>query len=170
MDRSEMPSINNYSPCSNTMRIGDAEQWAAAGNAYGGIDNTWLPSKPIPQSMEILQQIADISNRKNPELKRKDAMTEKKDQTRVVRVFVADPDVRIPVDRRLLSSTDEKVTEGTDQELFYELDIKPLLEKHNEYRVTVLDKAASNKFGRDVFLEPIKIRDLVMTVVCVAAF
>lgn len=89
---------------------------------------------------------------------------------RVVKVYVADPDEKVPADKSLLYEGKEHVTDLTDQELFFEVDIKPLLEKHNADRVKTVDKPASQKFGKEVYLEPAKIRDLRMTVVVVAQF
>lgn len=86
---------------------------------------------------------------------------------RIVKVFVADPNENVPVDKCLLIQGEEKLTELTDQELFFELDIKAALEKHNAYRVTVRNKAVKE---REEFLEPARIRDLKMTVVTIAQF
>lgn len=91
-------------------------------------------------------------------------------QKRVVKVFVADPDEKVPADKSLLYEGKEHVTDLTDQELFFEVDIKPLLEKHNAERTKMVDKPSSQKFGKEVYLEPAKIRDLRMTVVVVAQF
>ncbi|MCK1363513.1 hypothetical protein [Bradyrhizobium sp. 62] len=92
---------------------------------------------------------------------------EKKPMTtrRVVQVFVADPNDNIPLDDCLLFKGDEKLTDATDQELFFELDIKDLLEKHNEKRIKVIDKKVKD---RTEYLEPAKVRDLKMVVVTVA--
>jgi hypothetical protein len=84
---------------------------------------------------------------------------------RVVQVFIADTNENIPIDKCLLFKGEEKVTDATDQELFFELDIKTLLEKHNEMRMLVLDKKVKD---RTEFLEPAKVRDLKMVVVTVA--
>jgi hypothetical protein len=84
---------------------------------------------------------------------------------RVVQVFVADPNDNIPLDDCLLFKGEEKLTDATDQELFFELDIKDLLEKHNEKRVKVIDKKVKD---RTEYLEPAKVRDLKMVVVTVA--
>jgi hypothetical protein len=46
---------------------------------------------------------------------------------RVVQVFIADPNENISLDDCLLFKGIEKVTDATDQELFFELDIKTLL-------------------------------------------
>jgi len=62
------------------------------------------------------------------------------------------------------------MTDLNDMELYYEIDMKTILEEHNEKRVKMKDKEASNKFGKDIFLEPVKIRDLTMTVVNIAIF
>jgi hypothetical protein len=84
---------------------------------------------------------------------------------RVVQVFIADPNENISLDDCLLFKGIEKVTDATDQELFFELDIKALLEIHNEKRVTIVDKKVKD---RTEFLEPAKVRDLKMVVVTVA--
>lgn len=91
--------------------------------------------------------------------------------TRIVQVFVADPDTRIPVEKRLLHRDDQpKLTESTNDELYFEIPIKQLLDAHNEYRKGVLDKKASARSGRDIYLEEIKIRDLRMVVAEIAGF
>jgi len=84
---------------------------------------------------------------------------------RVVQVFIADPNENIPLDDCLLFKGEEKLTDATDQELFFELDIKDLLEKHNAKRVKVIDKKVKD---RTEYLEPAKVRDLKMVVVTVA--
>ncbi len=89
---------------------------------------------------------------------------------RITRVYLADTDENIPLDHSLLFSSEEKLTDLNDQELFFEMPIQTLLKNHNDYRVTVVDKKATQKIGKEVFLEPVKIRDLKMTVVTIAAF
>lgn len=84
---------------------------------------------------------------------------------RVVQVFIADPNDNISLDDCLLFKSEEKLTDATDQELFFELDIKGLLEKHNEKRVKTIDKKVKD---RTEYLEPAKVRDLKMVVVTVA--
>lgn len=86
---------------------------------------------------------------------------------RVVQVFVADPDPLLPVEHRLLYSGEVKTTDATDEELFYETDIKAKLDAHNDVRKKTRDKSIKDK---EEFLEPIRIRDLVMTVVTLASF
>lgn len=86
---------------------------------------------------------------------------------RIVKVYVADTNDNVPLDATLLYSGEEKLTDLTDQELFFEIDIKTILDQHNEKRVTYINKAVKD---RTEYLEPAKIRDLKMTVVTVAQF
>lgn len=86
---------------------------------------------------------------------------------RLVQVVIADPDPRIPNDRALLFKGEEQLTDLTNEELFYELDIKGILTKHNEYRTTVADKTVKD---RTELLEPARVRDLKMVVVEIAKF
>lgn len=86
---------------------------------------------------------------------------------RLVQVYIADPDDRIPLEKRLLYKGEPKLTDLTDQELFFEVEIKNLLDGHNAERVKIRDKAVKD---REEFLEPVKIRDLKMVVVSLVAF
>ncbi len=86
-------------------------------------------------------------------------------ERRVIQVFIADPNENIPLADCLLYKGEEKLTDATDQELFFELDIKNLLEKHNLKRTKVVDKKVKD---RTEYLEPAKVRDLKMVVVTVA--
>jgi hypothetical protein len=90
--------------------------------------------------------------------------------TRLVRIYVADTDPNVPIGRRLLYTGSEQLTDSTDQELFYTVPIPQLLTDHNIFRSTLTDKAQSAKFGRDVILEPIRVRDLKMVIVDIAVF
>ena len=89
---------------------------------------------------------------------------------RIVKVFIADSNDNLPLDKRVIYSGDEKLTDLTDQELFFEVPIADLLAKHNEARKATVDKKQAEKFGRDIYLEPARIRDLKMVVVNVAQF
>lgn len=83
---------------------------------------------------------------------------------RLVRVFLVDPNESVPLDASMLYKSDEKLTDLTDQELFFEIPVQELLTKHNALRVTLVDKAGTKRSNKDVMLEPAKIRDLTMTV------
>lgn len=84
---------------------------------------------------------------------------------RIVKVFIADNNENIPLDDCLLFVGNEKITDATDQELFFEIDIKTILKNYNEKRTKVIDKKVKD---RTEYLEPAKIRDLKMVVVVVA--
>jgi hypothetical protein len=90
-----------------------------------------------------------------------------KSTRRLVKVIIIDTDENVPLDKCVLYSGDEKLTDATDQELFFEIDIKNILDKYNEYRVTLKDKSVKERVEN---LEPVKIRDLRMVVVNVATF
>jgi len=91
-------------------------------------------------------------------------------QLRIVRVIIVDPTEALPLDSRILYKGDEQVTDLTDQELFYELDIKGLLTAHNAKREKTLDKKLTQKLEKDTYLEPIRVSALKMNVVVVAGF
>lgn len=89
---------------------------------------------------------------------------------RIVQVFIADPNENVPLDAAVLFKGEQKLTESTDQELYFELPIADTLAKHNEKRAKWLDKEATKRSGKDVFLDPAKIRELKMVVVTIAQF
>lgn len=89
---------------------------------------------------------------------------------RFVKIFIVDPTDDLPLAQRVLHNGAEQLTDLTDQELFFELPIKELLDKHNATRVGTLNKKATDKAGKDVFLEPIRVRDLRMNVTLIASF
>lgn len=84
---------------------------------------------------------------------------------RIVQVFIADSNENVPLADCVLYTGEQKLTDATDQELFFELDIKSILDKHNEKRTKVVDKKVKD---RTEYLEPAKVRDLKMVVVTVA--
>jgi hypothetical protein len=89
---------------------------------------------------------------------------------RIVRVFIADPNENIPLDKRVIYKSEEMLTDLTDQELFFEANPAALLAKHNELRTKTLDKKLTAAMNGERFLEPARIRDLKMVVVDIAAF
>lgn len=93
------------------------------------------------------------------------------DKIRLVRVLLVDPDKRITdMKKAVLYDSEEHLTDATDQELYFDINVMELLAKHNAYRKTVLDEKATDRRGKDMFLKPIKIRDLTMNVVTIAEF
>jgi|WetSurSiteA1Bulk_404760.scaffolds.fasta_scaffold188272_1 hypothetical protein len=91
------------------------------------------------------------------------------DAKRYVQVFVVDPDKRVPVEQSILYKTEPFMTDLSDRELYFTIEVVKLLSEYNKKRIKMLDKEAS-KNGRDVYLETIKIRDLKMVVVNIATF
>lgn len=89
---------------------------------------------------------------------------------RICKVFIADINENIPLENRILYKGDEKLTDLTDQEMYFEIGIGELLAKHNEMRKQTVDKQQSEKFGRNIYLEAARIRDLRMVVVTIAQF
>lgn len=86
---------------------------------------------------------------------------------RIVQVFIADPNENVSLDDAILHEGEKKLTDLTDQELFFEIDIKKMLDKHNAKRVKMVDKKVKE---RTEYLEAAKVRDLKMVVVTVASF
>ena len=86
---------------------------------------------------------------------------------RLVRVMIVDPNENVPLDKCVLHMGVEKITDATDQELFFELDIKNILDTYNVDRTTFVDKTIKD---RTAYLEPAKVRDLRMMVIAGATF
>lgn len=99
-------------------------------------------------------------------LRRKDniKVEEKMSERRIVQVFIADPDEKVPLKHALLYEGQAHLTDLTDQELFFEINIKEILDKHNALRITLKDKDSKE----ESYLDPVRIRDLKMTVVTIA--
>jgi hypothetical protein len=154
----EMPLMTASSYSSSTMDAKKLwDEYSAERNRIGG------GLAGIGQAVDVSPMVQAVAN-----------MIQQKEQAmaaaRIVKVFIADSNENIPLDKRVLYSGEEKLTDLTDQELFFEVSINDLLTKHNEFRKTVIDKAQAEKFGRDIYLEPARIRDLKMVVVTVASF
>lgn len=154
----ETPTISGsaYNASSfNVAELLNAQQGAGwvdhAGLKQAALQNQYLMAKNPIAAIAQLQQ-------------------EKQLGARIVKVFIADPNENVALDKRVLYSGDEKLTDLTDQELFFDVPLSDLLATHNEMRKTVVDKAQAEKFGRDIFLEAARIRDLKMVVVTVAQF
>lgn len=123
---------------------------------------------PIHEQAFQAQQFHRHFNPLRPEPS--EIMNETKTPRRLVQVFIADTNENIPLEKCLLYSGTLKLTDLNDTELFFEIPINDLLKTHNEQRAKWLDKDASRKAGKDIFLEPVKIRELQMRVVNVAQF
>lgn len=90
---------------------------------------------------------------------------------RIVQVFIADPNENVPLGKSVLYTGEQKLTDLNDTELFFEVpSLQDLIKSHNETRKVTVDMEASKRAGKDIFLDPVKIRDLRMVVVTVASF
>lgn len=96
-----------------------------------------------------------------------DEEDEEMTERRVVKVYVIDPDENVPVEKCLIYEADIGLTDKTDQELFFEISIKELLDTHNTVRTKIVDKSVKD---RTEYLEPARIRDLKMVVINLATF
>lgn len=132
-------------------------------------DNAW-PDKET-ENQEFLRRIAmtKFPNQLTTTSKTKEKKMAKV-SFRVVRVFVVDPDTKVPLEERVLHKTEEITTDLSDQDLFFEIDppVKQLLDRHNkEVREKIVNKDVKD---RTEYLEPIKISNLSMVVVTLASF
>jgi hypothetical protein len=160
----DMPSMTSSAYGSNTAVFGLANNGLVptfAGIAQGGLGNlrgqNFMNQPPTGAAQPPI-----VPNMPKPK-KELPVMTAR----RLVQVFIADPDENVPLDQSMLYSGEQKLTDATDQELFFEIDIKSALEKHNADRIKIINKKVKE---RTEYLEPAKIRDLKMVVVNVATF
>lgn len=166
-------NVSAYAPTITSSGVSMANVYGAGdllgGNVFTGYNQAKLPfvDKP-PRFYEEdvgMTSLAAAAPLLQPAKEKKVA-----NQRRIVKVVVIDPDQAVPLDQCVLYSGEEKLTDLDDQELFFELDIKKMLDEHNAKRVTIVDKKASEKAGREIKLEPTRVRDLKMAVVDVAKF
>lgn len=128
----------------------------------GACDPVWHRDRRVNLDAAIHQvNAANMAKAPKPVFIEENAMPNR----RIVKVIIADPNDNVPLDQCLLYSGEEKLTDLTDQELFYEINIKNLLDEYNTKRVTWRDKSVKD---REQLLEPARIRDLKMVVVTVA--
>lgn len=118
---------------------------------------------PLKREADARLQIERFST--NPEEKEEVKMANS--VRRMVQVFIADPNENVPVSDCLLYQGEPKLTDLTDQELFFEIEIGNLLKAHNEKRLKIVDKSIKD---RTAFLGEARIRDLKMLVVTIATF
>ena len=148
MPDQELPTFNANTFSNTSYTAG------STGTLVAGTSTTEIPVAVTPSGVKYIS-IEDTEMPKNG--------------LRVVQVYIADTDEKVPMDKRVLFESERKVTDSTDQELFYELDILAILGEHNKYRETVENEEWMK--GEVVrYLKPIKIRNLTMTVVTLAEF
>lgn len=170
---SELPTLTSSSYMSTAYNgFGDAVAGAAApqqmviGSVVPAVmsGEAWLRNMEWRDNQDVIfQHQQQAFPRKFPIQQKEPSMTR-----RMVQIFIVDPNESVPlVDSLVYSSSEPFLTDLTDQELFYDLDIKQLLAAHNEKRKNITNKAITEK---SVCLEPARIRDLKMNITTVAQF
>ncbi len=156
----ELPAISTSSYASNSQNV-QALMAQAIGLNQGRAQN--LQPSQLQNLLDVQAQ-AYRNQQPAPQPKEKAIVS---NQRRLIQVFVADSDDNVPLTQCLLYSGEQKLTDLTDQELFFEIDIKTILDKHNAERIKLVNKAVKERVE---YLEPARIRDLKMTVVTIASF
>ena len=151
----EMPTMQNMNYASSNLNLG---------MAFGGLNQAYDQTDLMDFQNKLAKAQRNMAEKNEPE----DTMANI--TRRIVQVFIADPNENVPLLESLLYKGEQKLTDATDQELFYEVPIVDILKTHNEKRVKFIDKEVSKKAGKDIFLEPAKIRDLKMIITNVAQF
>lgn len=165
----ELPSISTTTYTSSLLHSPELGAFhAVAGNGF------CLERRVNPERLgqqEDYSKLLEAANQLKPKLPVTPFIPKEiKMTTRLVKVIIADPNDNLPLESRLLYNGPEHLTDMTDQDLYFDLEISALLKKHNVLRATTLDKKATEKSGRDVFLEPLRVSGLKMIVVNIATF
>lgn len=162
------------------MAVGVGDMPSIAASAYGSNTSTFVLGGqgivPTTAEMQNLhnQGFAATSLRRIPaqadafiNIVKQQIKENPMSSRRLVQVFIADPDENLPLETALLYKGEQKFTDATDQELYFDIDIRSILDKHNEERSKTINKKVKE---RTEYLEPAKIRDLKMVVVTIAQF
>lgn len=178
----ETPTIANYTSNSNAysgLPVGNATFLSATGTA-GSNTMDWLEAaEATPPAVrerrivtddgrKFLAQMAQaqLTQQPKPEINQPESIPMPQAR-RIVEIYIADPNENVPLEDALLFTCTPKMTDLTDQELFFEIDIKSILATHNEKRVKITDRKVKDRVE---LLEPAKVRDLKMVVNTVAQF
>lgn len=174
----EMPAISAHSYTSNTIDplaaagifSQQANQAVLANQMIGGTGIAGVDSYGGALAGRLQPAVQQAVRRPPQIIKQHQLEAEMAAATgrRYVQVFIADPDPKVPLASCLLYSSEPKMTDLTDEELFFEVEIKRILDEHNEkVRTVTVDKAIKD---RTQYLEAARIRDLRMNVVTIAQF
>jgi hypothetical protein len=153
------PQISNLGYASNAL---DLQNIGSSGNF-----STITARRIVHPALFAANELSDILGQSQQQ---QENLIMPQTTRRIVQVFIADPNENVPLDQSLIFKGEQKLTDATDQELFFEINIAPLLDEYNKKRVTFTDKEASKRSGKDIFLEPVRIRDLRMVVTDIAKF
>lgn len=140
--------------------IGGTQGIPTASAALGNASDFWVNIGREEKAFDARRNLQDVMKQVTKDLEINMAR-------RIVQVFIADTDENVPLEKSVIYTGEQKLTDSTDQELFFEIDIKGILERHNAYRVTLVNKKVKERVEN---LEPVKIRELKMVVVNVAEF
>ena len=171
--QADMPQISNSGYASNTIILnatGGGEHWGGSLSAGTAVEpavasRRILRAHAHPEHIDFLQ-----TQELDQDLNQERNLIMPMNQRRIVQVFIVDPNENVPLEQSIIYKGEQKLTDSTDQELFYEINLSPLLTEFNEKRVKLTDKEASKRAGKDIFLEPARIRDLRMVVTDIAKF
>lgn len=153
--------VSSASSCAVYNGINDVANWVPA---TWGSDNSATWGTPLPTSMETLRR---VQSQQTVQHKKELGAVADKVVRRFARVIIVDPNENVPLEDAVLFNGDEKLTDATDQELFFEIDVKGLLDKHNEKRTKIVDKSVKD---RTEYLPAARMRDLKMVVINGATF
>lgn len=142
--------MNTETPKIESCYINTNDFWKDNKTGFGMPTNTWLWDSTVTTTINTDKEEKPVSDR------------------RLVKVIIVDPDENVKLEDAMLYNSNEQFTDLTDQELFFEIDIKALLAAHNDKRMMTVDKDKSK--DETVYLEPIRIRDLKMVVLNIAKF
>lgn len=156
----ETPSISGSTYASSAVNL-------AAQGGLGGIGQLLGNQQNSAGALADPKMLALFRGREHPQPVQLQQENKHMATRRLVQVFIADPDENVPLEQSMLYQGEQKLTDATDQELFFEIDIKTAIDKHNLERIKIINKKVKE---RTEYLEPAKIRDLKMVVVTVANF
>lgn len=161
----ETPTIASSAYASTVFNLANAT--SISGLPFGGFRDSGLSWSVDDEDIEqsSAYRVAAGSIRIKPT--QKELLIMPTAPRRLVQVFIADPHEDVPLSQALLYEGKQQLTDATDQELFFEIDIKGILDAYNVERIKLVDKSVKE---RTQLLEPARVRDLKMTVVNIATF
>lgn len=89
---------------------------------------------------------------------------------RLVEIIAVDRDVNVPFDKAVIFQGERRITDLSDHELMFEAKLDEALATYNQYRVTVRDEDRSATARSDVYLKPLRLKDLRAIVITHAAW
>lgn len=167
MNLGDMPTMNTLAYAHSTYQ-GSLQRGLQAASAVARKWDRGPVTGYLATESNFEQQLSALAKTLTDEKGQKMAA---KPTRRLIRLLVVDPHPSVPLDQCVLYQSDEKMTDLSDQDLFYEIasELMPKLKAHNEKRVTWNERAKADN-EKAVKLEPARISDLTMTTVVIASF